>query len=200
MSNKNLKIKTLSFAAATLLAMWGIGFSAEKPDKTPPVEPPYSREEALKTAINPHEQINDVGEVLWENCLICHRNVPDIKKEKSIDDVLLRFEGDINDLCYDCHPVAKHPGREDIGAAMSGMEAPDHLVVPSKIVQMNRRLAMKDVPTLIPLEPKTGKVLCVSCHNPHERGVLSGRADWGADSFMRLRSEGLDICQYCHRK
>lgn len=193
---KNIMIKA-AFAAASVSLMWGVAFSAEK---TEPPPPPYSREEALKTPINPHEQINDLGEVLWENCLICHRAVPDIKKEKSIADVKLRFEDDLNGLCFSCHPVAKHPGKEDIGAAMSGMEAPDHLVVPSKTVQLNRRLAMKEVPTIIPLDPKEGKVVCVSCHNPHERGVLAGKADWGADSFMRLRSEGLDICQYCHRK
>jgi hypothetical protein len=62
------------------------------------------------------------------------------------------------------------------------------------------RLEKKEVPVLIPLDPASGKIICSTCHNPHERGLLYGRADWGADQSVRLRSEGLDVCQYCHRK
>ncbi|MBI5344992.1 MAG: hypothetical protein HZB83_06625 [Deltaproteobacteria bacterium] len=45
---------------------------------------PYQRIDALKTIMNPHEQISDEGEILWGTCIICHRDVPDPRKEKSI--------------------------------------------------------------------------------------------------------------------
>jgi hypothetical protein len=74
------------------------------------------------------------------------------------------------------------------------------MIEPPRIIYMNMRLTRKEIRTILPLDPATGKITCPTCHNPHERGVLVGKADWGADSARRLRSEGLDICQYCHRK
>lgn len=165
-----------------------------------PQKPPYERSEALATLINPHEQINEEGEVIWGTCAVCHKNIPDIAKEKSIKDVSLHFDEDLNQICRRCHLVRPHPGAEGISATMSGFIAPDHLVAPPKGIINSIRLNLKDVPTILPLDPKTGKIICATCHNPHERGLLVGKADWGADSSMRLRSAGLDICQYCHRK
>lgn len=164
------------------------------------IEPPYKPVEAFKSFINPHEQISDEGELLVEKCTICHLNVPDQKTERSIKDVKLRFGDDLNDICNRCHKQRKHPGTEDISSTMSGMPAPDHLVVPSSNIKKNARLVMKEIPTILPFEPKTGRVICVTCHNPHERGVLYGKADWGSDTRYRLRTESTDICQFCHRK
>lgn len=162
---------------------------------------PYSRALALKTLVNPHEQINDEGEILWGVCLVCHKSVPDLTVERQVDMVELRVEGEFKNLCYKCHTVKKHPATKGtIGGAMSYIFAEDHLVEPTKVIALNRQLAMKEVYTSLPLDPSTGKVTCVTCHNPHEKGVLKGRGDWGADSVRRLRSEGLEICQYCHRK
>lgn len=164
-------------------------------------KPPYDKADALQTIINPHDQVNDEGEILWGRCVICHVNVPDIEKERSIKDVKLRFKEELKDLCFRCHPTKRHPGAEGgISARMSGYAAKDHLVVPRTDILLNMRFTKKEVFTSIPLDPDTGKVTCATCHNPHERGVLFGRGDWGADSAMRLRTEGLDICQYCHRK
>ncbi len=180
------------------------GFAADKEEATPPAEPPssayYGREAVLKTLINPHEQINDEGEVLWGKCLICHRNVPDIKKERSIKDVKLRFEKEMKEVCYRCHTVIQHPGAEGTTAALIGRPAGNHMIEPPQRIYMNMRLSQKDIRGMLPLDPNTGKITCPTCHNPHERGVLVGKAGWGADSVRRLRSEGLDICQYCHRK
>lgn len=181
--------------------MGGAALSAQKaaePSKETP--PPYERAEALATVMNPHEQINDEGEVLWGTCVTCHKNVPDVQKEKSIKDVQLHFEDDPNQICRRCHTVKSHPGSEGISATMSGYVAPDHLVVPPKNIMLSMKLSLKELPMILPLDPKSGKIICSTCHNPHERGLLAGRADWGGDYNMRLRSAGLDICQYCHRK
>ncbi|GMR04212.1 MAG: hypothetical protein BMS9Abin23_0103 [Thermodesulfobacteriota bacterium] len=186
------------FIAVVLVLSASYSFAGEK--KQEPKSPPYERALARETIINPHNQINDEGEVLWSKCLICHDNIPDQRKEKSIKDVKLRFGEDYNRVCYSCHTVKRHPGAEGIGPAMSGFVAPKHLLLPSRELYLNMRLATKEVPTLLPLEPKTGRIFCGTCHNPHERGVLYGRANWGADQETLLRSEGLEICQYCHRK
>lgn len=174
--------------------------AADAPAATP-AKPPYEREKALRTVINPHEQINDEGEILWGTCTICHQNTPDMVQEKSVNDVKLHFPDDLNQICVRCHDVKPHPaGEGGIGASMSGMAAPDHLVVPTKAIKQNMRMSLKEIPMILPLDPKSGKLFCGTCHNPHERGLLPGRADYGGDYTQRLRSAGLDICQYCHRK
>lgn len=168
------------------------------PDK--PAPPPYSRHEARGSVINPHEQINDEGEILWGTCTICHQNTPDPQKERSIKDVRLHFPDDLNQICVRCHEVKPHPAAEGVSTTMSGFTAPDHLVVPPKHILLGMRLSLKETPLMLPLDPKSGKIFCSTCHNPHERGLLGGRADYGGDYNQRLRSAGLDICQYCHRK
>lgn len=189
-----------ALAVFSVMAAAPVG-AATKQEPPKEAAPEYDRAQALRTMINPHEQISDEGEVLWGTCAICHQDTPDIKAQKSIKDVKLHFgDEDLNQICVRCHQVKKHPGSEGVSVTMSGMVAPDHLTVPSKSISLNMRLTLKEIPTKLPLDPKTGKIFCATCHNPHERGLLPGKGDYGADSFMRLRSAGLDICQYCHRK
>ncbi len=199
-------IKSLLFFIVVLLVVIFTAqpsFSADKKkasvlEKVSP--PPYGREEALRTLINPHEQINDEGEVLWAKCLICHRNVPDMEKERSIKDVKLRIENEVKEICYRCHTVLKHPGGLGATAVFYGKAAPLHMIKMPKRKYDNLRIMLKEINTVMPFDPATGKITCPTCHNPHERGILVGKNNWGADSPWRLRSEGLDICQNCHRK
>jgi len=196
-----------SLFARTLIILGLLGFtgsamarsrSAKK--KAAPPKLSFSKASARKSLINPHEQINDEGEILWSKCLICHAKMPDTENLHSSVNMEIRFNNNYNKVCYICHVVHKHPGSEGIGPQMSGFVAPSHLREFSRKLYLNMRLEKKEVPVLIPLDPASGKIICSTCHNPHERGLLYGRADWGADQSVLLRSEGLDVCQYCHRK
>ena len=186
----------------TVLFNAGNSIAAEDPQDS--VEQKYySRAVVLRSLLNPHEQINDEGEILWNKCYICHQVMPDIKKAKSIDDVRIRFEDDPKQMCYRCHPQPMHPGGEWIGRAFGRVGAPNHLVVPPPRILLNQQLSLKETFTMLPRDPKTGKQFCATCHNPHERGLLIGRADTGADSQQRkrtIRLVGATVCQYCHRK
>lgn len=200
--SKNM-LKLLGSAVLSgFLVLSALPASAETPpppDKKAP--PPYSRVEALGSVMNPHEQINDEGEILWGTCTICHQNTPDPQKERTIKDVRLHFPDDLNRICVSCHEVKPHPAEAGgVSAFMSGIIAPNHLVVPPKHIKLGMRLSLKETPMILPLDPKDGKIICSTCHNPHERGLLGGRPDYGGDYTQRLRSAGLDICQYCHRK
>lgn len=199
MPTKTSLITALIIAGMALASTAAHGAETKADAPLKPATPPYERSEALLSVINPHNQIGDTGEVLWGTCVVCHKDTPDVKA-KSIKDVSLYYPDNPDQLCRNCHTVKKHPGSEGISVTMSGYAAPDHLVVPSKTVVYNMRLSLKEIPMILPLDPKSGKLICVTCHNPHERGLLSGRPDWGADYSMRIRSAGLDICQYCHRK
>jgi len=200
-----IMIRESRFALLKGLAVLSLFFFAgavplhAKEKKAPP-KLSYDRFAVRKSIMNPHEQINDEGEILWSKCLICHKKMPDTENLKSPVNWELRFKKDINKNCYICHVVKKHPGVEGVGPRMSGFVAPSHLTTLSRRLYLNMRLEKKEVPVLIPLDPATKKIFCATCHNPHERGLLYGRANWGADQEVLLRSEGLDICQYCHRK
>lgn len=201
--------KLLPVLTAIAVIAAGTSVHAAKKTEPPPapaqavvvVAPAYDRSIVLRSMMNPHEQINDEGEVLWGTCTICHTEVPDIKKQTPLKDLPMRYSEDgLSAICQRCHQTPKHPGAEGVGVSMSGFTAPDHLTVPSSGVALNMRMIVKDIQTILPLDPKNGKIICSTCHNPHERGLLAGRADYGADHSFRLRSAGLDICQYCHRK
>lgn len=207
MPSKLKKLSITLLISGLFISMGSLSMATQKPASPPKansakqVASPYSKSEANLTIINPHEQIDDEGYVLWRSCLVCHNEVPDISKKSSVRDVKVRYaDEDFDKLCKACHTVRKHPASEGINVTMADMVAPEHLVLPSSAQIMNMRLTMKDVPMIMPLDPSNGKIVCVTCHNPHERGLLPGRADWGGDSSVRLRSMGLDICQYCHRK
>ncbi len=159
-------------------------------------------QDVLKSLINPHEQINDEGEVLWGKCIICHPTTPDVDKDKSIEDVKLRFSDNLRELCYRCHPQPMHPGGAWMGLAMGDdtKGSPNHLIEPPKSIADNINLSLKETKIKLPLTPGTGRIFCATCHNPHERGLLRGRSNAGADISQRLRTTGGTICQFCHRK
>lgn len=164
----------------------------------------YSKHKARASLINPHNQIDDEGAVLWGKCLLCHQEVPDIKKAKSILDVELRFEDDLKVICFRCHPESMHPGGGWFGATGASVArdrykgAPNHWIVPPDYIAKNMAISLEKNFTILPLEPKSGKIFCATCHNPHERGLLIGKADVGADSHKRWRSGDYPICIYCH--
>ena len=187
-----------AFVALFLLSSFA--FKAFGAEPVGPAKDGYDLKTVLKSIINPHEQINDEGYLLEGSCIICHNKVPDVVKDKGILKADLRSD-DIMMLCYRCHVVKQHPGSDPaFKLSTGGMLAKSHLVVPSKVKSINMRLAEKDYPIMLPLDPKSGRLTCVTCHNPHERGVTIGRADFGADSKTRLRSANADLCVYCHRK
>ncbi len=156
------------------------------------------------SGVNPHDQITDEGEVLFQKCLFCHKTVPDVKKVKSIKDVDFRYDrfSNFKDLCYRCHPERMHPGGSWLAYKKKWRKfgAPNHWVKPPEKIAKKREDMLKKMPTILPLDPKTGKITCPTCHNPHERGLLQGKAGVGADGERRLRQAGVPICLMCHEK
>ena len=160
----------------------------------------YDRSKALTSLINPHEQISDEGNILWKKCMICHLETPDIEKAKSIEDVKLRFSDDMKQMCFRCHPQRMHPGGGWAGQLRGLTTAPIHWVKPPDYIAKNIEISLDQYKIYLPMEPVTGKIFCATCHNPHERGLLIGKADYGADYDRRLRSAGGPICTFCHRR
>jgi len=134
------------------------------------------------SSINPHDQIDDSGEVHRKQCLYCHVIVPEnIGYELTAED----FTDRLDPLCVSCHRVGPHP---DV----------NHTVEIS--VEMAESLKRYEEERLVSLPlSEDGRIVCVTCHNPHERGVLHGPAGVGADEEVRLRLSTLnEICTPCH--
>ena len=146
---------------------------------------------------NPHDQITDEGELRSKQCFYCHNTYPDRNKVRSIDDVNFNLAEDLKKLCTGCHPWRPHPG--GIWAGAKAGEGPDHLVLPPKEIKQRMQRAARQQGIILPLEPKTGRIFCATCHNPHERGIqYRPEADKGADGYKRLRRGAVEICRNCH--
>ena len=132
--------------------------------------------------LNPHDQIDDEGNVLKKQCLYCHTSVP---SDTGYDLGDQDFTDTLKALCIACHPVGPHP---DI----------DHLVEISPAKLENLMKYAEERMVSLPLEGDS-LVTCVTCHNPHERGLLKGPAGVGADEENRLRMSTFnEICSPCH--
>ncbi|WP_303902743.1 hypothetical protein [Thiohalomonas denitrificans] len=152
---------------------------------------------------NPHDQINDQGELDLERCYVCHSVMPERSHAKGIHDVQFNLVDKLEQLCTGCHPWQPHPGGgwASFASGSTNGKGPNHLVVPTEEIRRNLEQHEKQNNIAMPLEPATGRVFCATCHNPHERGVqYLHRADKGADGVRRLRRGQHEICDACHDK
>lgn len=136
--------------------------------------------------LDPHHQINDSGELIIENCLICHVEKPD-EKHATFKDV--KFIGDIEMMCRRCHHIAgNHSGNAD------------HMGLRPSADGLKRIKAMEEkYNTRLPLD-ENGKMSCITCHNPHEKGVIPddrpGAKGAGSKNRHRLAE---NLCKECHQ-
>jgi hypothetical protein len=131
--------------------------------------------------LNPHDQIDDAGNIRKKQCLYCHGTMPEEGFELGPDD----FTEDLKSLCFSCHPIGPHPSGEHL------REVPEEMIKNLHDYEAERLVTL-------PLEANN-TITCVTCHNPHERGVLRGPAGVGADEEKRLRLATYnEICTPCH--
>jgi hypothetical protein len=135
--------------------------------------------------MSPHKQLDEDGEVIEARCLFCHASRPDVNVA-GIDKV--KFVGNVTEYCYGCHAGKEesHP----VNVTHTGR-------VPSEEREKCIKMTEKKFRSILPLY--NGEVFCGTCHNPHQRGILKGAANKGADKANRLRfPEGYAICVACH--
>lgn len=152
--------------------------------------------EAEYKMMDPHNQIDTHGNVVKETCLYCHKEVPDVNRatladSKGMEDLVAPI-GKLDVLCYRCHykQIQMHP----INA--------NHLKKPPARILKNMRRAERKLGIILPLDAQ-GKVTCVTCHNPHERGVIpvdkTGAGGAGEAGRLRVSRVGDKICLACHQ-
>jgi hypothetical protein len=135
--------------------------------------------------LDPHKQFSPSGNLIVEKCLYCHSSKPDETRDIYKD---VGFIGELEVLCQRCHMIrGNHAGNFD------------HMVEPSaKMLAVMNRME-KTFNIILPLDAK-GKMTCVTCHNPHDRGLMPPEkpsAGW-AGSKYRHRLPGR-LCMECHQ-
>jgi predicted CXXCH cytochrome family protein len=136
--------------------------------------------------LNPHLQVDEHGHIKKETCLLCHASLPDIFLfgPENVKFIVI----DPNEYCIGCHPgfSENHPagGR--------------HLVKPSEKIMKSLKTSVQRIGVELPLYK--GKIVCATCHNPHDLGVIKYPASAeGSQRKNKLRLKpGIIQCTGCH--
>jgi hypothetical protein len=137
-------------------------------------------------ALNAHHQILADGAIDTKMCLYCHKKKPD---EKTATYQEVTFIGDMRALCLRCHPIkGNHPADFNHMAKAPSAKALAYMAVMETTYDI-----------ILPLAPD-GKMTCITCHNPHQKGVIAADkpSAKGADSKYRERLPGI-LCIECHQ-
>jgi hypothetical protein len=177
-------------------------FSKKSPRKTDICLSCHVKENKI---FDPHTQINTRGDIIKEKCLYCHQEKPD-EQDATFEThkTEVKFKSNIEAICMGCHSriyELAHP----VNAR--------HQLKPS--IDMLSRMKASEIKfnIILPLDYE-GKIMCATCHNPHQKGVmphertaskgssekfrvrLPGKA--GNDSYTRVTAKMDKICLTCH--
>ncbi len=139
--------------------------------------------------LNPHEhQIDKNGRLNQKRCLICHSSLPDVEHIKGAAKVHFTVK-DPDECCRGCHPGYDkyHPaGYTHVG------------VRPSPKIMKAIKTSIQRLGVEVPLFQ--GRIICASCHNPHEEGVIKFKAAaTGSTRVNKLRLPAtMEMCVACH--
>ena len=141
--------------------------------------------EAKYKRYNSHKQLNDNGDIVVLTCLYCHTEKPD---EKTAGYKEVKLIGKLEMLCARCHYKASKRSLHD-----------KHLRRPSAKVLESIKQMEAELSIILPLNDD-GKITCVTCHNPHQKGVISTERTGakGADEINRHRLSD-NMCIKCHQ-
>lgn len=133
---------------------------------------------------DPHQQVDLNGKLIEETCYYCHVDVPNVETDEFKD---LSFVTDVEALCRRCHRHQRHPG---------GVE---HHVRPSpKLAERIEQMEAEHA-TLMPMT-RGGQITCVTCHNPHEAGVIPAHRPSARGAGSPGRHRAPNLCEECHLK
>ncbi len=133
---------------------------------------------------DPHTQLTEKGEIIKEKCLYCHPEKPDEKNADFASDPSdIKFVRDLQVLCLGCHSKQYNSGHP-VNAK--------HICKPSGEMQKMMKESEEQFGIVLPLS-FDGEIMCATCHNPHERGVIPNEksASKGASEKYRVRLIGL---------
>lgn len=134
--------------------------------------------------LNPHDHVDSRGKKDRIKCLFCHSSLPE-----GMPGWMVRRQFDdetVNQLCLLCHPdryQESHP------------MAP-HFLSPSRAVSAALETSEERIGITFSLF--NDRVVCITCHNPHQDGVIENPKPAGEAAPLRRLRVGADICVGCH--
>jgi len=158
--------------------------------------------------LNPHRMLAD-GNIAADKCAICHCQPMDRRATTRQSRPLLI--ADQVTLCKSCHPhhkdiattghVGKTMPREMLMYARA-REITGLLELPSDDL-LKQLWEQHAAPTLM-VPDSQGKVVCSTCHNPHQYGVFAPGSDLNDRSLRLVKGHlltpirGETFCKHCH--
>ena len=133
---------------------------------------------------NPHLQLEATGAIIETKCLYCHSDVPDVKRSTSKE---VHIIAPYTALCVGCHyRTSKQPLHVR------------HIRKPTADILKQMQKTQKELHIVLPLD-NDGKITCVTCHNPHQKGLIPDESAGatGAGAVHRHRLSG-NMCIRCH--
>ncbi len=120
-------------------------------------------------ARNIHLMLDRNGEIKKQNCLYCHDKLPERDDEKRSElpekeQAKLRIPKET--ICFGCHLKTPH-----LNALEHQVKVDEKMLEHIKESQQSKQITL-------PLGDKN-EVLCISCHSPHQRGVLAVESPLG---------------------
>ncbi len=120
---------------------------------------------------NIHDLLDAQGKYDEKACEYCHQEALDPKKEYTREQLKLRLPPET--ICLGCHLKTPH------------LNALNHLLKPDKKMRRRMQAAERKLGIILPLDGE-GRIMCVTCHSPHERGLIdvnkpAGRQVAGGD-------------------
>ncbi len=153
-------------------------------------------EESNYKRLDPHEQLDEAGEIIEEKCLYCHEIKPDekqatLKKQRRGAPGTVEFVAELSTLCFRCH--FRQTKRHIVNM--------NHLQRPPAKIRANMLKSERKLRVILPLDD-AGSITCATCHNPHQRGVIPfespGAKGASEKSRLRVTNTNNQICKVCH--
>ncbi|MCK5354467.1 MAG: hypothetical protein KAJ63_05065 [Methyloprofundus sp.] len=131
---------------------------------------------------NIHVMLDEHGEIKKKNCTFCHEEVPDRDKDLKLAELKLRLP--MQQICYGCHLKDPH------------FNSVEHQVEPAQKEMLERiEKNSKELGILVPLSEKQ-EVLCVSCHTPHQYGVIDPEKPAGKQVLIDDLEKGIEYQEH----
>ncbi len=130
---------------------------------------------------NIHKLLDENGEFDKKDCEYCHKEAPDLKKEIKREN--LEFRLPPQKICFGCHLKTPH------------LNALNHQVKPDKKMRKRMREAEKKWGIILPLDNE-GKVMCATCHAPHQPGVIDKEKPAGKQVSDTDLDEGVSYVKH----
>lgn len=125
---------------------------------------------------NIHLQLDEEGKIRKAACTYCHRKVPD-RKQPPENRTQLQLRLPPERLCLGCHLATPH------------LNALEHSRKPKEKQQRYMEESQQRLQVRLPLDSQ-GRVTCISCHSPHQKGVLDPDTPGGRQAAQRSVEEG----------